>query len=160
MKKVIALCLVLAIGLSLCACSGGGKKLSIVDNNGAAVSLSVKELEKIRDTDGRQWSNYKGAAVSGSGKITDITNVAGTGKFYADSSVVRNGKSYEYKYVEVTIDDEIVLLTRRETFVNFYVGDTVSFEGEIVEGASTIWFLIDCCGENDYDNPELNISLQ
>ena len=159
MKKTMALLLAIMMCLSLCACGSSGKKLLLTDSDGKTTSLSVKEIEKIRDTDGRTWSAYEEGTISGSGKITDITPVAGTGHFYADLTVVRGGKTYEYKYTEVEIDDDIILLTRRETFDDFYVGDTVSFNGKLVSGASTIWLLIDCCGKNDYDNPELNIAL-
>ena len=160
MKRIFVAILTLIMCLSLCACSGGGsKKLMLTDSDGKTTSFSAKELEKIRDTDGRTWSTYKSATISGSGKITDITPVAGTGSFYTDLTVVRGGKTYEYKYTEVEIDDNIILLTRRETFNDFYVGDTVSFNGKLVSGSSDIWLLIDCCGKNDYDNPELNIVL-
>ena len=159
MKKLMTLLLVLAMVLSLCACGGGGKNLSVTDGEGNTSSLSVKELEKVRDTDGRTWSSYESGTITGSGKITDITQVAGTGYFYTDLTLVRDGKTYEYKYTEVTIDDDIILLTRRETFNNFYVGDTVSFEGKLETSNNDMWLFIDCCGENDYDNPELNIVL-
>lgn len=159
MKKILSLILALIMCLSLCACGGGGKSLSISDGDGKITELSAKELEKIRDTDGRTWSSYENGTISGSGKITKIESVADTGHFYTDLTVVRNGTTYEYQYDEVEIDEDIILLTRRETFTDFYVGDTVSFHGKLVKGSSDIWLLIDCCGENDYDNPELNISL-
>ena len=161
MKRIFVWGLLLLMVCSLCACGGGGgSKYTVYANDGTTASLNAKQLIKVHDTDGRQWENYMGAKVKGSGKVTDIS--AGDDPFYATQSTVTtslDGTKTEkkFKYVTVEIDDKTILLTRQETFDNVYVGDTVSFEGVIETGKTDMYLLVNCCGNTDYDNPEMHI---
>ncbi|MBR5571795.1 MAG: hypothetical protein IKV99_04050 [Oscillospiraceae bacterium] len=163
MKRFIALALVLVMALSLCACGGGGSKYTIYAKDGTTASLSATQLIKVHDTDGRQWANYEGATIKGTGKVTDIS--AGDDPFYTTQSTVTtnaDGSRTEkkFKYTTVEIDNKTILLTRQETFDNIYVGDTVSFEGVIETGKTDMYLLVDCCGNTDYDNPEMHIFVK
>ncbi|MBP3698871.1 MAG: hypothetical protein J6J01_05260 [Oscillospiraceae bacterium] len=163
MKRLFTLILVLIMVFSLCACGGGGSKYTIYANDGTTASLSAKQLIEVHDTDGRQWENYMGARIKGSGKVTEIS--AGDDPFYATlSTVITNADGTrtekKFKYVTVEIDDKTILLTRQETFDNVYVGDTVSFEGVIESGKTDMYLLVNCCGNTDYDNPEMHIFVK
>lgn len=76
MKKLLAMVLVLVMVLSLGACGGGNGssvKATIIDNDGATVSLSSKEILEIYNGNEAKFDkSYEGAQVTIAGTIESI----------------------------------------------------------------------------------------
>ena len=156
MKRAIAILLLLAMTLSLCACGGVSKKsCTVTFSNGTTKTLSPSELSDICSKDAVSWKSYVGAKISGTGKITSIKE--GHDGFYnITHSSVKDGVEYKYQYYQVVIDKYIVVLTRAEVFSGMSVGDTVRFEGEINSGSSVYSIRVDY-GDDSPSAPQQHI---
>lgn len=156
MKRTIAILLLLAMTLSLCACNGVSKKnCTVTFSNGTTKTLSPSELSDICSKDAVSWKSYIGAKINGTGKITSIEE--GSAGFYnITNSVVKNGVETKYRYYQVTINQYIVVLTRAEVFSGMAVGDTVRFDGEINSGSSMYNIRVDY-GNDSPDAPQQHI---
>lgn len=154
MKKFITLCL--AIVLAVCVLSGCSKeneKCTLTLKNGETKSMTQDELYDIASKDEYNWTNYSGAKISGTGKITRIEY--GTGEFAGiTTSSVSGGVVTPYRYVTVSIGKHIQVLVRQEVFSGFAVGDSVRFDGVIGAG---IGFGIYVMGRESLDNPQPHI---
>lgn len=154
MKKAVALCLLVALVMYVLSGCGGNEKCTLTLTNGETKTMTAKELKEISSTDSYNWQNYKGAAISGTGKIKKIDFGSGQFKGIAYSKVSQ-GEETLYRYVTIAIGDYIEVLMLQEVFSGFSVGDTVRFEGVIGEGSfdSIIYVM----GTESPDEPQPHI---
>jgi len=73
MKKLVCLLFVLVFCVSLCACSGNNSsQFTVICNDGSIEKMSRNELENLLENELEYQQKYKGAHVSGKGKIEKI----------------------------------------------------------------------------------------
>ena len=73
-RKILALIMVLAMCLALCAC-GGGTIATITDNEGNTVQMTAKELKKVYDENEAKFNDlYQGADI----ELTDTVESVST----------------------------------------------------------------------------------
>jgi len=139
---------------ALSGCGGGNEKCTLTLTNGETKTMTAKELKEISANDRYTWQNYKGATISGTGKIEKID--FGSGQFEGIAySKVYQGEETLYRYVTITIGKHIQVLMLQEAFSGFAVGDNVRFEGIIGEG--TFDSVIYVRGAESPDAPQQHI---
>ena len=148
MKRYLTMFLAVIMLATLMGCSSGGSRCSVKLNDGTTTELTVKEIINIKNTDTIKWENFQGANISGTGKITKIAEGC-DGFYYVTVSHVSNGTEYIYPYYQVTIDDNLIVLTRQEVFSGASVGDKVRFDGSIGSGRSTMYLYVDFGDDSD-----------
>ena len=94
MKKIIALCLMMAICLSLVACSAGAKTQTIKLQNGETPTVTISSTE-----------GYSFELVNGEIQFTKNGNPVATGRWQAMEFYSQYINSLESEYDEIAIDN-------------------------------------------------------
>lgn len=114
-KKILAIIMVMAVCLALCAC-GGGTIATITDNDGNTVQMTAKELKKIYDENETRFDTlYQNAEVTLTGTVESINSnfmYSGTSTLY-DSIELKDG--WQVDIAHGSHDDVLLELSAGDT---------------------------------------------
>lgn len=123
-KKFLAITMVLALCLSLCACGGSSDtKATIIDNEGNTVQMTAKELIALDDENSAKFDNlYQNAEITLVGTVESV-----------DSGFRENGVSFLWDRITLEGGWQIQMYhgSHDEVLLELSAGDTVEITSKI-----------------------------
>ena len=143
MRRILSLILVFVLCMSLCACGGSNKSITVIKASGGSENMTVSDFTDLYENNQVKFNkNYSGCSISGSGKITQVEYGLPIGFTNYTNSSVKDGVTTTIRYCTITIDKAIFVVIEQSLAGDFEVGQTVSFNGKfhsVVEGNIAIY---------------------